>query len=335
MSRTQVVVLGAGFAGHEAARRLSRLARGRARITIVNPTDYFLYAPLLPEVATGVLEPRRVTVSLSGTLPGVRLVLGHVDGIDLRRRVVTYANPEGVAGSLPYDRLVLALGSVNKLLPIPGITRYAHGFRGLAEALYLRDTLVRQIELADGAGVDEARARTTFVVVGAGYTGTEVAAAGVRFTDALARHHPGLADVRPRWLLLDLADRVLPGLDVRMSRDAERVLRARGVDVRTGVSVAEACPDGVRLTDGSFVPTRSLVWCVGVRPDPLVADLGLETHQGRLVVDEFLTVPGHPDVFACGDAAAVPDLTRPGEITAMTAQHAVRQGRAAAAVGAG
>jgi NADH dehydrogenase len=332
VSRPHIVVVGAGFAGHEAAHRLTKLARGRAEISIVNPTDYFLYAPLLPEVATGVLEPRRVAVSLSGTLPGVRLVLGDVDGIDLDRRTVSYTNPEGMTGSLGYDRLVLAVGSVNRLLPIPGVNQYAHGFRGLGEALYLRDTLIRQIELADGAEPDEARARTTFVVAGAGYTGTEVAAAGVLFTEALARQHPGLGDIRPRWVLLDIADRVLPGLDERMSRAAAEVLRRRGVDVRLGISVVEACPDGVRLSDGSFVATRSLVWCVGVRPDPLVADLGLETHQGRLVVDEYLTVPGHSDVFACGDAAAVPDLTRPGEITAMTAQHAVRQGKAAASM---
>jgi NADH:ubiquinone reductase (H+-translocating) len=238
-----------------------------------------------------------------------------------------------MVGSVGYDRLVLAAGSVNKLLPIPGVTRYAHGFRGLAEALYLRDTLVRQVELADGADDDaETRARTTFVVVGAGYTGTEVAAAGVLFTDALARQHPGLGDVRPRWMLLDVAPRVLPGLNPRMSQGALRVLQERGVDVRLGISVAEARMDGVQLSDGTFVPTRTLVWCVGVRPDPLVADLGLETTQGRLVVDEYLTVPGHPEIIACGDAAAVPDLTRPGEITAMTAQHAVRQGRLAAQI---
>jgi NADH dehydrogenase len=107
---------------------------------------------------------------------------------------------------------------------------------------------------------------------------------------------------------------------------ADRVLRERGVQVRLGTSVKEATPDGVHLSDGDFVPTRSLIWCVGVRPDPMVADLGLSLKQGRLVVDEFLTVPGRPDVYACGDAAAVPDLTRPGEITGMTAQHATRQG---------
>jgi NADH dehydrogenase len=114
---------------------------------------------------------------------------------------------------------------------------------------------------------------------------------------------------RPRWLLLDLAERILPELDPRLSRTADAVLRARGVDVRTGVSVREATPDGVTLTDGEVVPTRSLIWCVGVRPDPLVDQIGLKTERGRLVVDEYLTVPGHPEVYAVGDAAAVPELT--------------------------
>lgn len=123
-----------------------------------------------------------------------------------------------------------------------------------------------------------------------------------------------------------IAERVLPGLSERMAREADRVLHRRGVDVRMGTSVKEATADGVQLSDGSFVPTRSLVWCVGVRPDPLVPDLGLDLEKGRLVVDEHLTVPGHPEIYACGDAAAVPDLTRPGEVTPMTAQHAVRQG---------
>jgi NADH dehydrogenase len=327
LARPRVLIVGAGFAGYHAARALSRLARGRAEVVVINPTDYFLYVPLLPEVAVGLLEPRRVTVSVPDTLPDVRLVLGEVDEVDLAGRRVGWTHPEGGHAQMGYDRLVLAAGSVNKLLPIPGVSEHARGFRGMPEALYLRDHMTRQIEMADTSDdPDERAARSTFVVVGAGYTGTEVAAQGVLYTDILHARHRRLGE-RPRWLLLDVAPRVLPELDEHMSRAADRVLRERGVDVRMGVSVAEATHEGVRLTDGSFVTTRSLIWCVGVRPDPLVEDLGLKTVKGRLVVDEYLNVPGHPEVYACGDAAAVPDLTRPGQITTMTAQHAQRQGK--------
>ncbi|WP_405745080.1 FAD-dependent oxidoreductase [Streptomyces canus] len=331
MSRPRIVIVGAGFAGYRTAKELSRKARGKADITLLNPTDYFLYLPLLPQVAAGILEPRRVTVSLSDTLPRVRLVLGEADGIDLDGRTVHYTDPEGTRGTLSYDRLVLAAGSVNKLLPIPGVAEHAHGFRGLPEALYLRDHVTRQVELAAAADDPETcAARCTFVVVGAGYTGTEVAAQGQLFTDAQVRRHPLRKGMRPRWLLLDLAERVLPELDVHLSRTADRTLRERGVEVRMGTSVKEATPEGVLLTDGEFVATRSLVWCVGVRPDPLAESLGLPMERGRLLVDPNLQVPGRPEVFACGDAAAVPDLENPGQFTPMTAQHAWRQGRTAA-----
>ncbi|GAA3819801.1 FAD-dependent oxidoreductase [Streptomyces phyllanthi] len=331
MSRPRIVIVGAGFAGYRTARTLARLARGKADITLLNPTDYFLYLPLLPQVAAGILEPRRVTVSLSGTLPQVRLVLGEADGIDLEARTVHYADPEGDGGTLRYDRLVLAVGSVNKLLPVPGVAEHAHGFRGLPEALYLRDHVTRQVELAAASDDPKACAsRCTFVVVGAGYTGTEVAAQGQLFTDSLVRKQPLRVGMRPRWMLLDIAPRVLPELDQRLSRTADRVLRERGVDVRTETSVQEATPTGVRLSDGEFVDTRTLVWCVGVRPDPLVEGLGRPLERGRLLVDPYLRVPGHPEVFACGDAAAVPDLEKPGQYTPMTAQHAWRQGKVAA-----
>ncbi len=332
MSRPRIVIVGAGFAGYRAARTLSRLTRNKAGITLLNPTDYFLYLPLLPQVAAGILEPRRVTVSLSGTLPHVRLVLGEADSIDLDGHTVHYTGPEGDGGSLRFDRLILAAGSVNKLLPIPGVAEHAHGFRGLPEALYLRDHVTRQVELAAAAADDpkSCAARCTFVVVGAGYTGTEVAAQGQLFTEAQLRKHPLRAGMRPRWLLLDIADRVLPELDERLSRTADRVLRQRGVDVRMGTSVKEATHGGVLLTDGEFVDTRTLVWCVGVRPDPLAESLGLPLERGRLLVDPHLQVPGRPELFAAGDGAAVPDLEKPGEYTPMTAQHAWRQGKTVA-----
>ncbi|MFD5459473.1 NAD(P)/FAD-dependent oxidoreductase [Streptomyces olivaceus] len=331
MSRPRIVIVGAGFAGYRTARTLSRLTRHQADITLLNPTDYFLYLPLLPQVAAGILEPRRVSVSLSGTLPHVRLVLGEADGIDLDGHTVHYTGPEGEEGTLPFDRLVLAAGSVNKLLPVPGVAEHAHGFRGLPEALYLRDHVTRQVELAAAAkDRAECAARCTFVVVGAGYTGTEVAAHGAMYTDAQVRRHPMRTGMRPRWMLLDVAPRVLPEMDERLSRTAERVLRQRGVDVRMGTSVKEATHDGVLLTDGSTVDTRTLVWCVGVRPDPLVESLGLPLERGRLLVDSHLRVPGRPEVFACGDVAAVPDLNQPGQYTPMTAQHAWRHGKVCA-----
>jgi NADH dehydrogenase len=323
------VIVGAGFAGYQAARSLTRAIRrdSGVEIVLVNPTDYFLYLPLLPEVAAATLDPRRVTVSLPATLPGVRLALGEVRSVLLDEQRIVYLDPEGVAQSLDYDRLVVAAGSVNKLLPIPGVAQHAHGFRGLPEALYLRDHVIRQVELA--AATDdpaERAARCTFVVVGAGYTGTEVAAQGPLFSEAIATRHDELRDQEMRWVLLDVAPKVLPELDPRLSRAADEVLRRRGIEVRMETSVQEADSEGVRLTSGEFVPTRSLIWCVGVRPDPLVEQTGLPMRKGRLVVDPTLSVPGHPEIFACGDIAAVPDLTRPAGVTAMTAQHAIRQG---------
>jgi NADH:quinone reductase (non-electrogenic) len=340
--RRRVVIVGAGFAGYNAARELSKLAGASIEITVINSTDYFLYLPLLPQVGAGLVEPRHICVSLLSRMPKVRFVLGTVTHIDARRKVVSWSSPEGGGGQAGYDRLILTAGSVNKLLPIPGVADYAHGFRSIAEAIYLRDHIIRQLELAAGVADEaERQARCTFVVVGAGYTGTEVAAQGQLLTARLARQMPGLADERIRWMLLDTASRLLPELDPRLSRAADRVLRRRGVEVRTGQSVATAL-DGrwVQLSTGEKVATHSLIWCVGVRADPLVTGLDLDTNRGRLVVDEFMSVPGTPDIYACGDCAAVPDLTRPGEICGMTAQHAQRQGRqvarnVAASLGAG
>ncbi|MFG1920755.1 NAD(P)/FAD-dependent oxidoreductase [Cryptosporangium sp. NPDC048952] len=325
--KKRIVVVGAGFAGLHAAKTAVRQTRGLAEVVVVNPTDYFLYLPLLPEVSAGILEPRRITVPLIRTLGGARLVLGDVDGLDTDERRVYFENPEGDRGSIRYDRLIFAPGSVNKLLPVPGVADHAHGFRSIAEALYLRDHIVRQLELASTTSDPQEReARCTFVVVGAGYTGTEVAAACQLFSESAAKHLPNLSRQKIRWLLLDLAPNVLPGLDPRLGTAADETLRKRGVEVRMKTSVAEATADGVKLTDGEFVPTRTLAWCVGVRPDPLIESTGLPTQAGRLTVDAWLNVPDHPDVYAAGDSAAVPDLTRPGEITPMTAQHAQRQG---------
>ncbi len=323
----RVVVLGGGFSGFHAARNLAKRLGDAAEIVLINSTDYFLYLPLLPQVTAGVLDPRRITVPLASSLRGVRVRLGEVRSVDQDAHVVHYADPEGGPHEVGYDELVVAVGSVNKLLPVPGVAEHAHGFRGMPEALYLRDHILGELEMAvDTDDPVERAARCTFVVVGAGYTGTEVAAQGALLTAKVARDRPELAGQPIRWLLLDVQRRVLPELDARLSRTADRVLRRRGVEVRTGTSVTEATADGVTLSTGEQLPTRSLVWCVGVRPDPLVQDLGLPVERGRIVVDAQLRVQGHEHLWACGDAAAVPDPVDPGSATPMTAQHAQRHG---------
>jgi NADH:quinone reductase (non-electrogenic) len=330
--RPRVLVLGAGFAGYHCLRRLERrLPTGAAEVIAVSPADYMLYVPLLPDVTGGVLEPHRVAVPLRARLPRTRLVLGTVTALNLDERTCSVADIDGRGRVVSYDRLVIACGGVTRLLAVPGVAEHALGFKSVAEALYLRDHILRQLELAEQCDDDDERAaRLTFVVVGAGYTGTEVAAQGALLTQRALRRRPRLRGQQARWVLLDLSSRVLPGLDAGLSGPAAKVLLRRGVDVRLGQTVTAVASDHTVMSDGTKLPAHTVVWCVGVWPDPLISSLGLATDHGRLLVDEKLAVPGHPEIFAAGDIAAVPDLTRPGKITAMTAQHAQRQGKLAA-----
>ncbi|PSL53860.1 NADH dehydrogenase [Saccharothrix carnea] len=331
MGEPRVLVVGTGFAGYHCLRTLERvLPAGAAELMAVNPTDYMLYVPLLPEVAGGSLDPRRVAVPLRPKLPRTRLVQAHVTGLDLAARTCTAVDVEGREQVLEWDRLVLTAGSVTRLMSIPGVAEHAFGFKSVAEAVFLRDHVLRQVELAEQAtDPAERAARATFVVVGAGYTGTELVAQGQQLTRSALRGRNGLSESEVKWVLVDLAPRVLPGLDERLSGPAARVLRARGADVRLETSVEEVTAHCAKLTDGSEIPTRTVVWCVGVRPDPLVESVALATVKGRVVVDPTLAVPTHPHVFAAGDVAAVPDVFNDGEPTPMTAQHAQRQGKLA------
>ncbi|GAA3458328.1 NAD(P)/FAD-dependent oxidoreductase [Saccharothrix longispora] len=331
MGTPRVLVVGTGFAGYHCLRALERaLPPDAADLVAVNPTDYMLYVPLLPEVAGGSLDPRRVAVPLRPKLPRTRLVQGHATGVDLAERTCTVVDVEGRTRVEEWDRVVLTAGSVTRLMSVPGVAEHAFGFKSIAEAVFLRDHVLRQVELAEQADDPAERAaRATFVVVGAGYTGTELVAQGLQLTRAALRGRAGLSEADVRWVLLDLAPRVLPGLNERLSGPAARVLRSRGVDVRLETSVEAVTDTCARLTDGTEIPTRTVVWCVGVRPDPLVEAVSVATEKGRVVVDPALAVPGQPHVFAAGDVASVPDVHNGGAPTPMTAQHAQRQGKLA------
>lgn len=333
-SATSVVIVGSGFAAFECARRLTRrLDRARAsnvRVTMVSPVDYMQYTPLLADVAGGLVDPRFVCIPLAGTLKGVRAVRGRVDSVDFGRHSLSFTDMDGEAGTLSWDRLVLTPGSVTRLFDTPGLAAHAHGLKSTAEALYLRDHVIEQLE---SAHVDDnearAAARRTIVVVGASYSGSELTAQLRALADAAAKQM-GFDRASVRFVLLDLADRVMPELGQKLGDAAMRVLRSRGIEVRLGTTLKEVHADHVVLSDNSCIDTYTVAWVAGVTPSPLIATLGLETERGRLKVRADLQVPGHPHVFAAGDAAAVPDLTRPGMIAPPTAQHASRQGKALA-----
>jgi NADH:ubiquinone reductase (H+-translocating) len=326
-------VVGSGFTGFECARRLARQMHRRnapVDVTIVSPLDYMLYTPLLPDVAGAVLDARFVTIPLAGTLKGVRTVRGRVDEVDLDGHTLTFTDPEQRSMELPWDRLVLAPGSVTRLFDIPGLATHARGLKSTAEALYLRDHVLEQFELAClDEDKDQAQARRTIVVVGASYSGTELVAQLRALADAAAKQ----MDFDPesvKFLLLDVAEQVMPEVGEKLGNAAMRVLRKRGIDIRLGMTLKEVHADHVVLSDDSVVGTRTVAWVTGVTAAPLIEKLGLPTEKGRLKVQADLQVPGHPDVFSAGDAAAVPDLTQPGKITPPTAQHAIRQGKALA-----
>jgi NADH dehydrogenase len=331
-SRPTVLVVGGGFAGFHCMRRLeTHLPADAADLVVASSADYLLYSPLLPNVAAGVVEPRHIAVGLHTALRRAKVALGHVVAVDVAGHRATLLRPDGSTAELGWSRLVLAPGGVSRTFNIPGVAEHALGLKTLAEAVYLRDHVLRELDNADAAD-DPARRRAccTFVVVGAGYSGTETAAQMQLVTTRAAVDYPRLRPEEMRWVLVDLAPRVLPELGRRLGDGAMEVLRRRGVEVRLGTTVEEATGDAVRLSDGETIPTHTLVWCTGVTPSPLIETLGLPTERGRLRVGADLRVPEAPDVFAFGDAAAVPDLTRPGQLTGQTAQHAERQGKLAA-----
>jgi len=334
MDTPNIVIVGGGFAGVECARGLERrLAPGRARVTLVSPTGYQLYLPLLPHVAAGVVTPQSVAPSLRRILKRTAIMPGGVIGVDPQAKVCVVRKITGELADLPYDYLVLTPGSVTRTFDIPGLLDEARGMKTLAQAVYLRDHVIAQLDLAAATPDPEERAaRLQFVVVGGGYAGTETAACLQRLTSAAAkRYHPRLDPALIKWHLLDVAPKLLPELGDKLGATALDMLRRRGIEISLGNSVSSVTEDKITLTDGRVLPSRTLIWTAGVAASPLVTSLGTETVRGRVATEPDFRIPGLDGVFALGDAAAVPDLSKDdGSYCAPTAQHAMRQGKHAA-----
>ena len=322
-ARGGTLVVGGGFAGGYVARCL-----GKRGATIVSPENSMLYTPLLPEAASGTLEPRHVVVPLRVMCPHAELVLGRATSIDFERSRVRVETIEGVV-NLTYHDVVIALGAISRTLPIPGLADHALGFKSLADAIYLRNHVLRRLEAADAAPDETHRLRElTFVFVGAGYAGVEALGELSDLVRDALRYYPNLQHVPQRWILVDAAPKILPEIPRRLGEYAAEKLARRGVEIHVGTTLDSVEEDAARLSSGERILTHTVVWTAGVRAHPLLAQFGLPLDErGRVIVDETLGVDGHERAWALGDGARVPNLATPGQFDPPTCQHALRQAR--------
>jgi NADH dehydrogenase len=326
-----VVIAGGGFGGAAAARELERtMPRQSARMVLVNETNFMLYTPFLPEAAAGTLEPRHVVTPLRDILKRTYLRLGSIVDHDPGAKTVTLRAKYGETELLPYDQLLLSLGSVSRVLPVPGLAEHAVGFKSLADAIYLRNHVVETLEEANATEDPGRRDQLlTYVFVGGGYAGLEALAELQDFAADAMESYPRARLHGMRWVLVEAAGRVLPEIDSELADYALRELRGRGIDIRLETTLEEVGPDSARLSSGETLPTRTVVWTAGVSPQPILRELNLPLDErGRVPVDQYLRVQGLDAVWAIGDCAAAPDPR--GGTCPPTAQHAVRQGPTAA-----
>lgn len=324
----RIVILGSSFAGAYCAQALEKTLRGlEVEVLLVDRNNYFIFYPLLIEAGTGSLEPRHAVVSIRSFLRTAVFRMGEVLGFDLEHKIVRcrFAGlPEEQRVS--YDHLVIALGSVTNLPPVPGLREYGYEVKSLADAVALRDRAIRMLERADAID-DPARRRHLlhFVVVGANFTGIEVAGEFQMFLRQASRSYRRIDADECRVTLVELSNRVLGALDAELGEYAAEHLRRRGVDIRLGTTVARVEQDHVMLQDGERLDASTLIWCAGIAPAPVLAESGLpRDERGYVRCARDLRVEGHDDVWAVGDCAVNPD--REGKPYPATAQHAVRQG---------
>jgi NADH:ubiquinone reductase (H+-translocating) len=325
-----VVIVGGGFAGSTAARQLERLMpKQSARLMLVNDVNFMLYTPFLPEAAAGTIEPRHVVTPLRDILKRTYLRLGAICEHDPAARTVTLKNHQHELEEIPYDQLLISVGSVSRSLPVPGLDEHAIGFKSLADAIWLRNHVIETLEQAN-ATEDPARQEEllTYVFVGGGYSGLEALAELQDLAADAMDRYPRARLHGMRWILIEATGRVLPEVPQDLADYAVHQLRGRGIDIRLGTTLEAAEADAATLSTGERIRTRTIVWTAGVAPHPSLRSLSLPLDErGRVRVDEFMHVEGADGVWAIGDCAAVPDpdKDRRGP-TPPTAQHAVRQG---------
>ncbi|WP_433477146.1 NAD(P)/FAD-dependent oxidoreductase [Spirillospora sp. CA-142024] len=336
----QIVIVGGGYVGMYTALRLQKklrgeLRRGEVAVTVIDPQSYMTYQPFLPEAAAGNLEPRHVVAPLRKVLNRCQIVNGFVTRIDHASRRVTVRPAGSETAGVPdrdigYDLLVVALGSISRTLPIPGLADCGIGFKTVEEAIFLRNHVLHQLDIAASNAGDEAvrRRALTFVFVGAGFAGVEAMAELEDMARDACKWYPDIDPREMRWLMVEATDRILPEVGPEMGRWTTEALRRRGIEVKLNTLLKSAEKRRIVLSDGEEFEAGTLVWTAGVKPHPVLKDSDLPLDdKSRLKATAELTVDGLDHVYAAGDNAAVPDLTATGDFTAPNAQHAVRQAK--------
>lgn len=327
--RRRIVIVGGGFGGVYAALELDKwLFRfPDVDVTVVNRENFFLFTPMLHEVAASDLDITNIVSPVRKLVSNVEFFDGDVERVDLKARVVTVSHGDGHTHDLPYDHLVLAPGSVTNFFGLPGLEARAITMKSLGDAITLRNRMIQQLEEAETeCGAPHMDHLMTFVVAGGGFAGVETIAGMNDFVHHALPFYPHIAREKVRMVLVHPGEVILPELSPRLGRYAEKKLAERGVEIRSKTKVAAVTERGVRLTDGTEINAATLIWTAGTQPNPLVKTLPCKTEKGRVCVDDAMRVAGWPGVWALGDCALVPDPAT-GGFHPPTAQHAIRQGK--------
>ncbi|ACU98190.1 NAD(P)/FAD-dependent oxidoreductase [Saccharomonospora viridis] len=331
---TRILILGGGYVGLYTALGLQkRLRANEASVTVVDPQPHMTYQPFLPEAAAGSIEPRHVVVPLRRVLRRCHVLTARVTAIEHANKTVTVEAPDGHIEQLNYDVLVVALGSVARLLPIPGLAEQGIAIKTIGEAIYLRNHVLSKLDEAASTLDPELRRRMlTFTVVGGGFAGIEALAELEDMTRYACRYYDNIKPEDIRWVLVEAAGRILPEVRETLGVWTAEQLEKRGIEVYLSTAAKSFENGHVVLSDGTEFDSDTIIWTAGVKANPVVAESDLPTDKrGRLKATATLQVVGHPDVWTAGDVAAVPDLSRTEEDPTATcppnAQHAVRQAR--------